>query len=87
MQGRRVPMKLPSGRDAEGTEVQVEELSERWSEFTLSDGTIVRAKATLLSAVRADDEYDAAGNPFYFVNLSPVVTIASSPENLRKKVQ
>jgi hypothetical protein len=87
MQGRRVPMKLPSGRDGEGTEVQVEESSERWSEFTLSDGTIVRAKATLLSAVRADDEYDATGNPFYLVNLTPVVSIASSPENLRKKVQ
>jgi hypothetical protein len=87
MQGRKVPVTLPSGQPGEGTEVQVEESSERWSEFTLEDGTIVRAKVTVTSAVRVDGQFDPLGNPLYVTNLTPVLTIVSVPEQYRKKVQ
>jgi len=86
MQSRRVPVTLPTGAKGEGTEIQVDESSERWSEFVLQDGTVIRAKVTITSAVRVDDQYDPLGNPLYLTNLAPVITVVS-PENLRKKVQ
>jgi hypothetical protein len=67
--------------------VQVDESTERWSEFTLEDGTVVRAKLAVTSAVRVEGEYDAMGNPMYMMNLTPLVTIASSPDRLRKRTQ
>jgi hypothetical protein len=85
--GRRVTVPLPSGGTGEGTEVQVDESSERWSELTLQDGTVIRAKATITSAVRIDGQYDPLGNPMYLTNLAPILSIVSVPENLRKKVQ
>jgi hypothetical protein len=78
---------LPTGQSGEGIEVQVEESSERWSEFTLQDGTVVRAKVTITSAVRVDGQFDALGNPVYVTNLSPIIAIVSVPEEYRKKVQ
>jgi hypothetical protein len=86
-QGRKVQVTLPTGVQAEGTEVLVEESNERWSEFTFSDGTIVRAKMTIISSVRVDGHFDPQGNPLYSTNLAPVMTIVSVPEQYRKKVQ
>ena len=87
MSERRVPVILPGGEKAEAIEVQVEESTERWSEFQLQDGTVVRVKATILSAARIDGQYDPQGNPMYQMNIAPVVTISSVPESLRRKVQ
>ena len=87
MQGRKVPVKLPSGEMAEGYEVQVEESTERWSDFTLEDGTVLRGKLMMTSAVRAEGQFDAIGNPVYVMNISPILTIVSVPEQYRKKVQ
>lgn len=83
--GRKVPVTLPSGEKGEGTEVQVDELTERWSEFRLQDGTIMRVKATVISAIRVDGHYDPQGNPMYLTNVTPVLTVLSAPEKLRKK--
>ena len=85
--GHKVTVPLPTGGTAEGIEVQVEESSEKWSEFTLQDGTVSRAKVTLTSAVRVDTVYDPMGYPLYQTNLTPVLSIVSVPANLRKKVQ
>jgi hypothetical protein len=87
MSERKVPVTLPTGARAEGVEVQVDESTERWSEFKLQDGTILRVKATVLSAVRVDGEYDPAGNPIYVTNISPVITLASVPDRFRRQVQ
>lgn len=86
MSERKITVPLPSG-NAEAAEVQVEESTERWSEFQLQDGTVIRAKATILSAARIDGQYDPLGNPMYRVNVAPVITVVSVPERLRKKVQ
>jgi hypothetical protein len=78
---------LPSGEKAEAVEVQVEESTERWSDFQLQDGTMLRAKATILSAARVEGQYDQLGNPMYQINIAPVITIVNVPDRLRKKVQ
>jgi hypothetical protein len=84
MSERKITVSLPSGG---AVEVQVEESTERWSEFQLQDGTVIRVKATVLSAARMDGQYDQLGNPMYQVNVAPVITILSVPDRLRKKVQ
>jgi hypothetical protein len=84
---QRIKVPLPSGGFAEGLELQVEESTERWSDITLSDGAKIRVKTTVVSAVRVPDQYDPQGNPLYFVNTAPLVTIISVPDELKKKAQ
>jgi hypothetical protein len=84
---RKVEVTLPTGEKAFGIEIQVEESSERWSEFTLQDGTVIRAKLMVTSAVRVDGQFDAVGNPLYQANLAPVMSVVSVPDQYRKKVQ
>jgi hypothetical protein len=73
--------------EVDGTIVEVTESTERWSEFNLEDGTILRVKMTVISAVRVDGQYDPEGNPQYILNMTPVMGIKSVPDELRKKVQ
>jgi hypothetical protein len=87
MPGKKTKVNLQgtSGPEVEGTEVQILESTERWSEFSLDDGTILRVKMTLLSAVRVDGMYDPEGNPQYVINMAPIISVKSSPEELRKR--
>jgi hypothetical protein len=84
--GRKVKVQLATGGTVEGTEIQVNESSERWSDFTLADGTVLRAKLAITSAVRVDGQYDPQGNPMYTLNMAPIITVLSVPEELRRKV-
>lgn len=83
---RKAKVKLPTGQEVDAFEVPVDELSERWSEFKLEDGTIFRVKMSVLTVHRVPDMWDPQGNPFYVTNLTPVIAIIESPERLRKKV-
>ena len=75
------------GNLLEGTVVDVEESTERFSEVRLGDGTILKTKLTVVEVVRLDDEWDNDGNPAYVVKSANVVTVSESPPELRKKVQ
>jgi hypothetical protein len=85
MPERKVAVTLPTGAQGEGVEVQVKESTERWSDFALEDGSVLRAKLMILSAVRVDNEYDQSGNPVYVMNVAPVFTVVNSPDEYRKK--
>ena len=82
---RKVPVTLPNGQPGTGVDVPIRESTERWSEFQLEDGTVVRAKFSMISAVRVDNEYDNVGNPIYLSNGVPTLAIISVPEKLRRK--
>ncbi len=84
---RKIPVTLPDGRTAEAIEVPVDVSNERWSEYTLEDGTVVRAKMTLISIVRVENEYDAQGVPLYQINAQPTLAFVHVPENLKRKSQ
>jgi hypothetical protein len=71
----------------DGVEVPVEESNERWSEFKLEDGTVLKIKMTVISAVRVEGQFDQAGNPIYVLNMTPVMAVVDVPERLRKKAQ
>jgi hypothetical protein len=76
---------LHEGKEVEGIDVQVRESSEKWSEFTLEDGTILRMKLSLMSAVRIPGQYDPQGNPLYNTAVNPQILVVESDDKLRKK--
>lgn len=66
-------------------DIPIAESTEKWSEFTLEDGTVVRVKTSLVSVARLKDEYDVGGQPVYVMSLASTVGLASVPEKLLKK--
>lgn len=79
----QIPFPSPTSPLRTGTEVAARESTERWTEVLLEDGTTLRVKPTVLSAVRIDDAYDADGNPMYALKVSPTAVV-SAPENLKR---
>ena len=64
------------------TRIPTTESFERWSEFTLADGTILMLKATFGMAIRQEG-YDTVGNPLYVLeNPQLVAVVKSAPESL-----
>ncbi len=68
----------------DGVDVPVLDSSEKWSEFTLEDGVVVRAKNSLLSAIRLVGVYDENGSPVYQLSFAGAIGFASVPDNLKK---
>lgn len=71
------------GREIEATPIEVNQSNERWNEYILDDGSVVKIKLVLKKAVRAEGEYDPEGNPVYLIQTTNVVTV-SAPKELRK---
>jgi S-adenosylhomocysteine hydrolase len=82
-----VPLPPQLGGPAEGREVAIKESTERWTEIELEDGTRVRVKPNVLSAIRLDNRFDADGNPMYVMKGSQTMMIVSSPEHLRQNTK
>ena len=80
----KMPFPTPTSPLKDGFEVAVKESTERWSEVTLEDGSVLRLKPSVLSAVRIEGEYDPEGNPMYAVKAGQVLIISSTPDHLRK---
>lgn len=80
----KIPYPMPNSPPRDGWEVQVRESTEKWTEVTLEDGTVLRLKISVLGAIRVDGEYDAEGNPAYSLKMNPVVTIVNSDPRLRR---
>lgn len=80
----KMKIPLPDGREVEGEEVQIEESTERWNEYTLSDGSKIRIKMSVGIFVRIP-EYDQEGNPVYIAKTSLASMVIQAPENLKKK--
>ena len=72
------------GREAAATPVDVNQSNERWNEYFLEDGTILKMKLVLTKVLRVDGEYDPEGNPVYVMQ-STNVTSTSVPKHLKKK--
>jgi hypothetical protein len=82
--GGSPPIQL--GYDPNGPKESVDILStkEGWSEFELSDGTVLRAKAVVLDARRMVDQYNQDGDPIYEMQLT-MMSQARVPPELKKK--
>jgi hypothetical protein len=82
----RAKITMPGGQTVEGEEVEIDDdaSTERWSDYKLKDGTLIRLKSVVSSIIRLDGQYDGEGNPLYVVKSTPAVTIKSVPDKLRK---
>jgi hypothetical protein len=79
----RIPFPLPDSPLREGFEVPVSESTERWTDVLLEDGTVLRVKASIVSAVRINGEFDADGNPAYALKVNPTITLVA-PDHLKR---
>jgi hypothetical protein len=86
MAERRVKVPLPNGQVGEGSDVPVAKSEEHWSEITLEDGTVLRIKSVVSSAVRIDGQWDAEGNPMYAIKSGQAVVVVSVPPELRRTI-
>ena len=68
-----------------GETVAFDSTSEPFSQYTLADGTTVKAKVILLDAVRLD-AFDENGNPVYQFQFQQILGIVP-PDSLKKKTQ
>ena len=72
------------GRQVEASLIEMTQNAERWNEYLLEDGTVLRMKLILKKVLRLDGEYDGDGNPVYIMQSTNVSTV-TSPAHLRKK--
>lgn len=73
------------GYDPKGPREPIDIISSKdgWSEFTLSDGTVLRAKAVVLDVKKMVGQFNPEGEPIYEMQLT-MVSQARVPE--KKKV-
>jgi hypothetical protein len=68
---RKTKVAGPTGQMVEGFEVAVKDSKDRWNDVEFEDGTRMRIKLSVVSAVRVPDQYDLQGNPMYVLNMAP----------------
>lgn len=74
------------GRQVQATPIDVNQSSERWNEYFLEDGTVLKMKLVLKKVFRVDGEFDEEGNPVYVMQ-STNVTSVSAPGDSKKPPQ
>jgi hypothetical protein len=87
-EGSRVSPKktfLLGDKQVLGESIEVESSSEPWAQYTLADGTTVKAKMVLLEAVRLEAHNDLNGDPIYQFQFQQIIGTVS-PESLKRKV-
>ena len=74
------------GYDPSGKTEPIDIVSSRdgWSEYTLADGTVLRAKAAVLDVKLAVGQYAPDGDPIYIVQAA-LVNQVKVPDNLKRK--
>lgn len=68
------------GKEIQVEEVEVTSAEEKWNEYELSDGSLVKVKLVASRIVRAVEEKNELGEPLYLVNSSNVVSVKVSPD-------
>ena len=63
------------GREVEATPVDVNQAHERWNEYLLEDGTVLKMKLILKKVMRVANEFDSEGNPVYVMQSTNVSAV------------
>lgn len=67
------------------TEVEVVRSVEAFTDVFLNDGTHIKVKPAVMSAIRLEDQWDSNGNPVYQISGVFVSRVKMSPDSLRKE--
>lgn len=81
---QKVKVNIANVGQLDGTRVSIQESTERWSEMTLEDGTVLRVKPAIVSVIRVDNRFDPEGNPMYAVQGGHMLAIKSVPDHLKR---
>ena len=81
---RKVTAKTKDGRVIDGLDIPIVESIERFSEFTLEDGTVLRAKPMIVSVTRSENEWDSEGNPVYHCKNAVIITVKEIQDTLKR---
>ena len=73
----------PAGAVSTAQDVDVQEAREVWSEYRLSDGTVLRLKPVMITISRMEGEHTIEGDPVYNMK-STLVTDVRAPKELKK---
>ena len=78
-------MQVQLGYDPKGPTEPIDIVSSKdgWSEFTLADDTVIRAKAAVLDVKKMVGQYNADGEPIYILQLT-MINQARVPDKLKK---
>lgn len=74
----------PNGQAVEGFEVPILESTERWTEIKLEDGSVLRIKPSIISAIRIPGTWDQDGNPSYVLKATNSMMVAEAAEKFKK---
>ena len=66
-----------AGREADAVPMEVNQSSEKWNEYLLEDGTVLKMKLILKKILRVENEFDAEGNPVYVMQTTNVTAVTS----------
>ena len=66
-----------AGREVEAAPVEVNQTSEKWNEYLLEDGTVLKMKLILKKIMRVENEFDAEGNPVYVIQTTNVTAVTA----------
>ena len=72
------------GQQLEAEPVKVTQSTERWNEYQLDDGTVLKLKLLLADVHRVEGRYDAEGNPMYAIHSTNIIC-ADAPRRLRRQ--
>ena len=64
-----------AGDVGQSVSVDIEEQSERWSEYKLVDGSTLRIRPVVFEVLRDKKKKDSEGNPVYHIKASIVTNI------------
>lgn len=78
--------KIPdlNGQLVDGTLVDINESTERFSDVKLADGTLLRVRTVVQEVVRFDSLWTKDGEPMYSVKSATIPTVIEFPDVLRK---
>ncbi len=65
------------GREVEATPIEVNQSNERWNEYLLEDGTVLKMKLILKKVLKVEGEVDAEGNPVYVMQSTNVTAVSA----------
>lgn len=81
---RKANIQVGPNQFAEAELMESVSSNEKWSEYTLDDGSTLKLKPAVLEIWRVVDQYDTDGNPKYLIKSQNMMTVYS-PDNLKRK--
>ena len=81
---RRVRVQGPDGKPLDGYDIPIIESTERWTEIKLEDGSVLRVKPSILSAIRIPGQHDPDGNPMYILKATNAMIVAEAAEKYKR---